>query len=154
MPLYMKIQIPGREKWPELGSSLCCGILKTTLGVHDMGTSCCKNAGGFHLGRDQSLVLKVWLMAEESSVMVAEECIIRLFTLGLGSDLAYALGWCFGRKAGWPTPCTWEGRELAPQGQGPWVLASHTVLLSQLKALEVSWQNGSQSPTSSSQILL
>lgn len=59
MPLRRKVQIPGRGKWPELCFNLCCRILKTILAASDIGTSCFKNAGAFHLGWEWSPLLKV-----------------------------------------------------------------------------------------------
>lgn len=70
-------------------------------------------------GWEQSPVLKVWLIAEESLLMVAE-CIMRMFTLGLGSDLTY-LRRHLTRHEEWSTRCTWaerrpwEGRSTQPQ---------------------------------------
>lgn len=152
MPLRRKVQIPGRGKWPELCFNLCCRILKTILAASDIGTSCFKNAGAFHLGWEWSPLLKVWLIAEESSVMGAE-CIRRLFTLGLGSDLAYDLRRCFGRNEEWPTPCTWAGSWLH-RGRGRWCVSPTPAFPSWSKSLGAGWQNGSQRPTSSSSPIL
>lgn len=100
------------EKWPHMCSNLCWGDLEdkgAPLGAHDTGTSCFKNAGTLQSWVGTEPVLKVWLIAEESLLMVAE-CIMRMFTLGLGSDLTYDLRRRLTRHEEWSTRCTWAER--------------------------------------------
>lgn len=80
-------------------------------------------------GNQKNFLFNIWLIAEESLVVVAER-IRRMFTLGHGSDLTYDPRRCFRRDEGWSFSATGQG--LASGGGAVQLCTSFLKLLGQL----------------------